>query len=56
MKAYKVKSNAEIDVCGLFLSTQFPFLGASPDGIMYVGEGKFALIEVNVPTFIGAIR
>ena len=49
VKAYEVKSNAEIDVCGLFLSTQFPFLGASPDGIMYVGEGKFALIEVKCP-------
>ena len=49
VKAYEVKSNAEIDVCGLFLSKQYPFLGVSPDGIMYVGEGKFALIEVKCP-------
>ncbi len=36
-----MKSNAEVDVCGFYISTQFPFLGASPNGI--------ALIEINCP-------
>ena len=44
-----MKSKAEVDVYGLLLSTQFPFLGASPDRIMYVGVGKFAVIEIKCP-------
>lgn len=33
-----------------FLSTEFPFLGASPDGIMYIGDYKigFKLVEVSI--------
>ncbi len=49
MQAYELKSNVEVDVCGFYISTQFPFLGASPDGIIYVGEGKIALIEIKCP-------
>lgn len=33
---YHKKMNTEVDVCGLFL--EFPFVGASPDGI--IGERK----------------
>lgn len=32
-----------------FLSTKFPFLGASLDGIMYIGDYKIGLVEVNCP-------
>ncbi len=30
LKAYEDKLNVEVDVCGIFLSTHFPFLGATP--------------------------
>ena len=29
-------ANTEVDVCGLFICTQFQFLGASPDGIIHL--------------------
>ena len=51
MKAYEDKLNVEVDVCGIFLSTHFPFLGATPDGLLYTGTGmgKFAIVEVKCP-------
>ena len=30
----------------LFLSTEFPFLGASQDGIMYIGGYKIGLVAL----------
>ena len=33
------KMDVEVDVCGIFLRTEFPFLGASPDGLMYWCKG-----------------
>ena len=33
----------------LFLNTEFPFLGTSPDGIMYIGDYKIGLVEVTCP-------
>ena len=33
----------------MFVGTEFPFLGASPDGLMYVGVGGSALVEVKCP-------
>ena len=41
--------DTEVDVCDFFLSTEFPFLGASPDGIMYIGDYKIGLVEVKCP-------
>ncbi len=51
LKAYEDKLNVEVDVCGIFLSTHFPFLGATPDGLVYTGTGmgKFAIVEVKCP-------
>ena len=39
----------EVDVCGLILSSNLSYLGASPDGLMYVGLGKIAIVEVKCP-------
>lgn len=39
MEAYEKKMSIEIDVCMHVGFTEYPFLGASPDRIMYVGEG-----------------
>lgn len=49
LEAYQRKVDVEVDVCGFYLSTKFPFLGASPDGLMYIGVGEFALVEVKCP-------
>lgn len=34
LDVYQRKMGVEVDVCGIFLSTEFPFLGASPDGLI----------------------
>ena len=39
----------EVDVCGIFLPVEFPFLGTSPDGITYIDIGKIALVEIKCP-------
>ena len=38
--AHQKKMNTEVDVCSFAISTEFPLLGASPDGIVYIGEKK----------------
>ena len=45
----EVSRKMDVDVCGIFLITEFPFLDASPDGLMYVGVGESALVEVKCP-------
>ena len=42
-------TSIEVDVCGIFLCVEFPFLGASPDGITYIDIGKIALVEIKCP-------
>lgn len=49
LEAYQRKTGVEVDVCGIFLSAKYPFLGASPDGLLYVGNREFALVEVKCP-------
>ena len=50
-EAYQNKMLVEVDVCGIFLSTTFPFLGATPDGLVYTGTGvgNFAILEIKCP-------
>ena len=43
VRAYEMKSNAEVDVCGLFISTQFPFLG-SPEQARQIWQ-----LPTNIP-------
>lgn len=31
------------------MSTEFPFLGATPDGLIYTGLGRIGLLEVKCP-------
>lgn len=40
---YEEKTGNKVEVCGLFLSPEYPFLGASPDGLV----GKEGLVEVK---------
>lgn len=47
METYQQRTST--DVCGLYLSTKFPFLGATPDVLKYTGSYKFAILEVKCP-------
>ena len=49
LQQYQTITEVEVDVCGLFLSSSLSYLGASPDGLMYVGLGKIAIVEVKCP-------
>ena len=44
--AFTAKTNKEILGCGLFIDPAYPFLGASPDGVV---KGEEAIIEVKCP-------
>ncbi|XP_047035378.1 uncharacterized protein LOC124641357 [Helicoverpa zea] len=39
------QENVSIEPCGLFIDTEFPFIGATPDGLI----GKDILVEVKCP-------
>ena len=47
--AYQRTTCTEVDSCGIFISVEYPFLGASPDGIIYVDVGEIALVEIKCP-------
>ena len=40
-----------LNVCGIFLSTTFTFVGATPDGLVYAGTGvgNFVILEIKCP-------
>jgi len=46
ISSYKSKSHSE---CGIFLSTDYPYLSTSPDGIIPLSASSFGLIEVKCP-------
>jgi hypothetical protein len=47
---YEAKNKVTVMPCGLFVRTEFPFLGASPDGLI----GENGLIEVKCLPSIGS--
>lgn len=49
LEAYQQRTATEVDVCGLFLSATFPFLGATPDGLVYTALGTIGIVEVKCP-------
>lgn len=49
LEAYQQRTTTEVDMCGLFLSTALPFLGATPDGLIYAGLGAIGILEVKCP-------
>lgn len=42
--------NVQVSECGLYLSVEQPYLGASPDGIVTCGCCEPALLEIKCPT------
>ena len=49
IKLYEEKSGHTVNRCGFFVCDKYPFLGASPDGII-LGEGdEFGIVEVKCP-------
>ena len=49
IKLYEEKSGHTVHQCGFFVCDMYPFLGASPDGII-IGEGdEFGIVEVKCP-------
>ena len=45
----KAQLNAHVIQCGLCVNTKYPTLGASPDGIIKVGQEKEGILEVKCP-------
>ena len=46
IKALEMQMSIKIDSCGLCIDSEFPFLGASPDGIVANSEG---IVEIKCP-------
>lgn len=45
IEAYEGKTGKKVERCGLYVSVQYPFIGASPDGL--IGDNK--ILEVKCP-------
>jgi len=50
ISSYKSKSHSIVSECGIFLSTDYPYLATSPDGIIPHSASSFGLIEVKCPS------
>ena len=46
IEAFMAKTEKEVTGCGLFIDPRFPFLGASPDGII---KNENAVVEIKCP-------
>ena len=46
-KKYEELTNKTVLNCGLFVNKNFPYLGASPYGIITEGEEKVGIIEIK---------
>ena len=42
-------SAAQVNSCGIFITRDHPFLGASPDGIVFNDGNEMGLVEVKCP-------
>ena len=45
----KTHKNIKVDTCGLYLHSSFPFIGASPDGIVHCSCCESACLEIKCP-------
>ena len=46
LETYQQRTATEVDVCGLYLSTKFPFLGATPDGHVLINFLR-SIVPIN---------
>lgn len=50
IQVYKVKTSSSIEKTGLWIFDDYPFLGASPDGLVLNWEGaRMGLVEIKCP-------
>ena len=49
LQAYAAQVERQVDPCGIFISCDHPFLGASPDGIVFNDGNEMGLVEVKCP-------
>ena len=47
--SYARKTQMAVRECGNFLSSSFPYLATSPDGIISLDDTSFGLVEVKCP-------
>ena len=44
-----VATGTRVEDCGMFLSVDYPFLATSPDGVIWLRNEKFGIVEVKCP-------
>ena len=49
IKEYEQKTGLQVHHCGIFLSWENSFLGASPDGVLVGDDGECGILEVKCP-------
>ena len=49
IQQYMVTTGTRVEDCGVFLSVDYPFLATSPDGVIWLRNEKFGIIEVKCP-------
>ena len=49
IQTYEQKTEQTVYPCGFSISDSHPFLGASPDGIVFGGDDEMGLIEIKFP-------
>ena len=49
LKMKSQHTNFKIEQCGLFLNPEFPYLGASPDGLALCDCCECMLVEIKCP-------
>ena len=49
VKSFEAAKGLEVHPCGVYISHLYPFLAASPDGLIHFSDGSLGLIEVKCP-------
>jgi hypothetical protein len=46
---YESRTGLHVHACGIFISHEQPFLGASPDGVIFGNEDEMGIVELKCP-------
>ena len=49
IQLYTTYTGIQVKECGVFLSEKYPYLATSPDGIVYLTNEEFSVVEVKCP-------
>ena len=49
VKSFEATKGLEVHPCGVYISHLYPFLAASPNGLIHFPDGSLGLIEVKCP-------